>query len=68
MFIVGMLYMIASFNIFLDDYEHGNWRSLIIYNSIPPALCFIGSYFILKESPRYYFNKARFEDAFNGIN
>jgi hypothetical protein len=67
MFILGMLYMIASFSIFLDDYDHGNWRQLVIYNSIPPALCFIGSFFILKESPRYYFNKARFDDAFKSI-
>lgn len=60
MFSIGMLYMIGSFNLFLDDYKHGNWRALILYNAIPPILCCIGSFFILRESPRYFFNKAKF--------
>lgn len=65
---LGVLYMIGCCGIFLIDYTHGDWRTLLLVNSIPPLLCFLGSIYYLHESPRYYVDTANFHRAFLGIN
>ena len=56
-FIVGKIYCTGLQMIFLDDYKSGNWRMLLVINSLPLLLCFILSCWFLRESPRYYFTK-----------
>ena len=67
-YILGILYLIGSCFIFLQDYDHGNWRMLLLVNAIPAFLCFIGSIFILKESPRYYLVIGKYDKAIKQIN
>lgn len=52
-FTIGKLYIIACAYIFLEDFEHGNWEDMMIFNSMPALICFVGSIFALQESPRY---------------
>ncbi|CAD8097926.1 unnamed protein product [Paramecium primaurelia] len=63
-FIVGKIYCTGLQMIFLDDYKSGNWRMLLIVNSIPLLLCFICSLIYLRESPRYYFTKQNYDQGF----
>jgi hypothetical protein len=65
---LGKLYFVLLCYIFLNDYESGNWRELILFNSLPVFLCFAGTVFLISESPRFILAHGRYSEAFSAIN
>jgi MFS family permease len=63
----GKIYLICLCFIFLEDYSHGNWRSLILFNVIPSTICFVFSIILLNESPRLYLVHHEYKEAFSSI-
>jgi len=52
-FIIGKVYCTFLCMLLLTGFDSGHWRILTVLNSIPLLLCCMGSYLILRESPRY---------------
>lgn len=65
---VGKLFGCLLAYLCLDSFDKGDWRKMMVISSIPSLLVFIGSIFIIKESPRYYLNTKEFTLAFESIN
>ncbi|CEM10107.1 unnamed protein product [Vitrella brassicaformis CCMP3155] len=61
LFSVGQIYVIGI--IFLTDprMKHLDWRRLLMYVSIPPAVCFVLAYFLLYESPHFLYDQKQYE-------
>jgi hypothetical protein len=64
---MGKIYMVLTCFIFLEDYTKGNWRGLLLFNSIPAFVCFILSIFTLNESARYLITTGNFTLGFREI-
>lgn len=65
---IGKIYLICLCFIYLEDYETGNWRGMILVNVWPALIVFFGSLFFLYESPRLHLIKEKFSKAFSTIN
>lgn len=66
-FIVGKVYCTLLCMLLLEGFEGGHWRILTALNSLPLLLCCLGTYFILRESPRFLMMKNNFQQAFEEI-
>jgi len=64
---IGRLYAILLAYIIFTDYHTGNWRLLMIMCSFSSMVVVIGTYFFVKESPRFLISAGRFEEAFKII-
>jgi len=63
----GKIYFVMLCYIFLDDYQSGNWRGLILFNSIPVFFCFIGTILYVTESPRFVLANEQYFESFELI-
>ena len=64
LYVLGKIYLVSLCFIFLNDYQSGNWRGLIKFNTIPVFICFLGSMFYIKETVRYSMAKGKYSEAF----
>lgn len=53
--------------IFLDTFDSGNWRALVMWSALPGVITFFLIYFHLRESPRYLLAFQKYEKAFGLI-
>lgn len=60
-FIGGILYMAILVNIFFDNYEEGDWRTVMILNSILGLVAVLLIFFLVDESPRFLFAKLKYD-------
>lgn len=67
-FILGRMWTVMLAGFFLVSLSEGNWRAIALCNCIPCFLCFLGTYSLLKESPRYLICQGRIEEGVAGIN
>lgn len=54
--------------IFLDTFDSGNWRALVMWSAGPGVLTFLLAIFYLEESPRYLLAFQKYDEAFKLIN
>lgn len=60
-YILGILYVITLAYFFLESFDSGNWRGLLVFNIAPASLCLLGIIFLLWESPRLLIYQKKFE-------
>lgn len=65
---VGKLFGCLLAYICLQDFDNGDWRTMMAYSAIPSLLTFFGSICLLRESPRFLIAKARYEEGYEVLN
>ena len=63
MYVLGKMYLVLSCMFFLDNLQEGNWRGLLLFNSIPALICSVLSMLYLRESARFLLSKGRFTEG-----
>lgn len=56
----GKIYLCLLCFVFLDDFQTGNWKGLLLVNLFPIAICGLSTLAFLNESPRYYLIHQKF--------
>lgn len=67
-FTVGELITCMIAYLFLDTFDSGNWRALVMWSAVPGVLTFILCCCYLEESPRYLLAFQKYDEAFKLIN
>lgn len=65
---VGKIFGCLLAVIFLKDFQHGNWKMMMVASGIPSLIVFVGGMLRLRESPRFLLASARYEEAFAVFN
>ena len=65
---VGKLFGCILAWICLDSFTAGDWRTMMIYSSLPSSLVFIGAVLFMHESPRFLIAKGDFQKGYEVIN
>lgn len=63
-YIIGILYLIIMCYAFLDSFDQGNWRGLLLANIVPALVCLFGAILLLEESPRMLIYNGNFNAGF----
>ena len=62
-FVFGMIYATIMSLIFMESFDNGNWRGLLLAGALPSLLVLIGTICFVKESPRFLFTAGKFQEA-----
>mgnify|MGYP001811061349 FL=1 len=62
-YLTGKFYVIFLCFIFLQNFDEGNWRGLLLVTSLPLLISFLST-ITLKETPSFLLSKEKFIEAF----
>ena len=66
---LGKIYAVLLGYVFIEqDLKDTNWKLMMLCGGLPNVIVFIGSYFILEESPRFLLANQRYDEGFDTLN
>lgn len=67
-FVLGKMYFVFLWSLFVDDFSRHNWKGLLIGYEIPALIVLVFTALYLEETIRFYINNGKYTKAFLMIN